>query len=86
MCDQCILLTMHASVSFESLSNRFPVEFEKLSPPILQLDEVEFYYAKEKPIFKKIDISATMESRTCIVSTTLLSKSLHNIYCVWKLN
>ncbi|XP_071805668.1 ATP-binding cassette sub-family F member 3-like [Asterias amurensis] len=57
---------------------KFPAEFEKLSPPILQLDEVEFYYTKEKPIFKKIDISANMESRTCIVGengsgkTTLL--------------
>ncbi|XP_038061203.1 ATP-binding cassette sub-family F member 3-like [Patiria miniata] len=57
---------------------RFPAEFEKLSPPILQLDEVAFYYSKDKPIFKKIDISANMESRTCMVGengsgkTTLL--------------
>ncbi|XP_022110204.1 ATP-binding cassette sub-family F member 3-like [Acanthaster planci] len=57
---------------------RFPAEFEKLSPPILQLDEVQFYYSKDKPIFKRTDISANMESRTCIVGengsgkTTLL--------------
>lgn len=45
---------------------------------ILRLDEVDFYYSKERYIFKNVDISATMDSRICIVGengsgkTTLL--------------
>jgi len=56
---------------------RFP-EVEKLSSPILQLDEVFFYYMKDTPIFDNVCISANMESRICIVGengagkTTLL--------------
>jgi hypothetical protein len=41
---------------------------DKLSPPVLQLDEVYFYYTKDVPIFDKTDISANSESRICIVS------------------
>ncbi|XP_077998054.1 ATP-binding cassette sub-family F member 3-like [Glandiceps talaboti] len=57
---------------------RLPEMQEKLSPPILQLDEVEFYYNKDKPIFHKIDVSAGLDARICIVGengtgkTTLL--------------
>ncbi|KAB7504321.1 ATP-binding cassette sub-family F member 3, partial [Armadillidium nasatum] len=53
-------------------------ETEKLSPPILQLDEVDFAYSTDRLVFKKVDISASMESRICIVGengagkTTLL--------------
>lgn len=54
---------------------RFP-EVEKLSPPVLQLDEVHFYYSKEMPIFDKIDISANSESRICVVSILLIYTSL----------
>ncbi|ESN98429.1 hypothetical protein HELRODRAFT_185827 [Helobdella robusta] len=56
---------------------RFP-EVEKLHPPILQLDEVSFYYEKSKPIFKNVNLSPNMDSRICIVGengagkTTLL--------------
>ncbi|XP_013413453.1 ATP-binding cassette sub-family F member 3-like [Lingula anatina] len=56
---------------------RFP-DVESLSPPILQLDEVDFYYTKEKIIFKNVCVSADMESRICVVGengagkTTLL--------------
>lgn len=57
---------------------RFP-EVEKLSPPILMLSGVEFKYAKTgRTIFSNVDLSATMESRICIVGengagkTTLL--------------
>ncbi|XP_050412288.1 ATP-binding cassette sub-family F member 3 isoform X1 [Patella vulgata] len=56
---------------------RFP-ECESLSPPILQLDEVEFYYSKDQPIFKNICVNALMNSRISIVGengagkTTLL--------------
>jgi ATP-binding cassette, subfamily F, member 3 len=45
---------------------KFP-ETEKLSPPILQLDEVSFWYDKEKIIFSGVNLGATMESRICIV-------------------
>ncbi|XP_068440803.1 ATP-binding cassette sub-family F member 3 [Clinocottus analis] len=46
---------------------RFPDNFEKLSPPILQLDEVEFYYSKDRPLFSGLNVSADLESRICIV-------------------
>lgn len=46
---------------------RFPDNFEKLSPPILQLDEVEFYYASDLPLFSGLNLSADLESRICIV-------------------
>ncbi|BFZ23443.1 hypothetical protein BsWGS_26482 [Bradybaena similaris] len=53
-------------------------ECEKLSPPILQLDDVTFYYSKEKVLFNKVCVNANMDSRICIVGdngagkTTLL--------------
>ncbi|XP_047021902.1 ATP-binding cassette sub-family F member 3 [Helicoverpa zea] len=56
---------------------RFP-ETEPLSPPILQLNEVGFYYSKDKVIFSDVNLGATLESRICIVGdngagkTTLL--------------
>lgn len=34
---------------------------------ILRLDEVDFYYSKDRYIFKNVDISATIDSRICIV-------------------
>jgi len=47
---------------------RFP-EVEKLTPPILMLSDVQFKYAKTgRTIFANVDLSATMESRICIVS------------------
>jgi ATP-binding cassette subfamily F protein 3 len=45
---------------------------------ILRLDEVDFYFTKDRYIFRKVDISANMDSRICIVGengagkTTLL--------------
>ncbi|EDO36317.1 predicted protein [Nematostella vectensis] len=56
---------------------RFP-ECEKLSPPVLQLDEVMFHYSPDRVIFSKVDISANNESRIAVVGdngsgkTTLL--------------
>lgn len=56
---------------------KFP-ECDKLSPPILQLDDVVFYYSKEKILFNKVCVNANMDSRICIVGdngagkTTLL--------------
>uniref|UniRef100_A0A669CDJ5 ATP-binding cassette sub-family F member 3 n=1 Tax=Oreochromis niloticus TaxID=8128 RepID=A0A669CDJ5_ORENI len=48
-------------------TDRFPDNFEKLSPPILQLDEVEFYYSKDQPLFSGLNLSADLDSRICIV-------------------
>ena len=45
---------------------KFP-ECDHLSGSILQLDEVDFYYAKDKYIFRGVNISATMDSRICVV-------------------
>lgn len=46
---------------------RFP-DVEKLSPPILMLSGVSFKYEKtNRVIFSNVDLSATMESRICIV-------------------
>nr|QUF59464.1 ATP-binding cassette transporter Abcf3 [Brachionus angularis] len=56
---------------------KFP-EVEWMNGTILRLDEVDFYFNKEKYVFKNVDISATMDSRICIVGengagkTTLL--------------
>ncbi|XP_060605726.1 ATP-binding cassette sub-family F member 3-like [Ruditapes philippinarum] len=56
---------------------RFP-ECEKLSSNILQLDELQFYYSKDRIIFDNVDCNANMSSRICIVGengagkTTLL--------------
>ncbi|KAI2667164.1 ATP-binding cassette sub-family F member 3 [Labeo rohita] len=54
---------------------RFPDNFEKLSPPILQLDEVEFGYTPDQQIFKSLSVSADLESRICIVGENGAGKS-----------
>lgn len=54
---------------------RFPDNFEKLSPPILQLDEVEFYYTADKRLFSGLNLSADLESRICIVGENGAGKS-----------
>jgi ATP-binding cassette subfamily F protein 3 len=46
---------------------KFP-EAEALSPPILQVNEVSFYYSPDKMIFNNVNLGATLESRICIVS------------------
>lgn len=46
---------------------KFP-DTERLSPPILQLDEVTFRYTPERIIFSNVNLGATLESRICIVS------------------
>ena len=58
---------------------KFP-EVEKLAGSILILSEVAYAYPDCKPTFQNVDLSATMESRICIVSTCnmlkiILSKS-----------
>ncbi|KAF4088875.1 hypothetical protein AMELA_G00059760 [Ameiurus melas] len=54
---------------------RFPDNFEKLSPPILQLDEVEFYYTPEQRLFSGLCVSADLDSRICIVGENGAGKS-----------
>ena len=49
------------------MCDRFP-EVDKLSPPILQLDEVLFYYIRDKVLFSNVCLNANMDSRICIVS------------------
>lgn len=64
---------------------KFP-HVDKLSPPILMLSEVSYRYSEtSRVIFSKVDISATMESRICIVGengagkTTLLKLLLEHL-------
>ncbi|XP_005996813.3 ATP-binding cassette sub-family F member 3 [Latimeria chalumnae] len=54
---------------------RFPDQFEKLSPPVLQLDEVIFCYSPEKPVFTNLNVSADLESRICVVGENGAGKS-----------
>ncbi|XP_075993168.1 ATP-binding cassette sub-family F member 3 [Genypterus blacodes] len=54
---------------------RFPDNFEKLSPPILQLDEVEFYYSPDLRLFTGLNVSADLDSRICIVGENGAGKS-----------
>ncbi|XP_011607088.2 ATP-binding cassette sub-family F member 3 [Takifugu rubripes] len=54
---------------------RFPDNIEKLSPPILQLDEVEFYYSRDQRLFSGLDLSADLDSRICIVGENGAGKS-----------
>ncbi|XP_073246367.1 ATP-binding cassette sub-family F member 3-like isoform X2 [Porites lutea] len=56
---------------------KFP-ECDKLSPPVLQLDEVTFHYEKGKVVLNKVSLSANQDSRIALVGengqgkTTLL--------------
>ncbi|KAG9493842.1 hypothetical protein GDO78_001621 [Eleutherodactylus coqui] len=54
---------------------RFPDGFEKFSPPILQLDEVDFWYSEGQPVFKNLSVSADLESRICVVGENGAGKS-----------
>uniref|UniRef100_A0A8W8JPN2 ABC transporter domain-containing protein n=1 Tax=Magallana gigas TaxID=29159 RepID=A0A8W8JPN2_MAGGI len=51
---------------------------EHLQHTVLQLDEMDFYYSKDKPIFKDLNLNTQSDSRICIVGengagkTTLL--------------
>ncbi|CAJ0945188.1 unnamed protein product [Ranitomeya imitator] len=54
---------------------RFPDGFEKFSPPILQLDEVDFWYSSSQPVFKNLSVSADLDSRICVVGENGAGKS-----------
>lgn len=45
---------------------KFP-EVEPLNATMIQLNEVGFKYNEQKVIFKCVNLSATLESRICIV-------------------
>ncbi|NXS74945.1 ABCF3 protein, partial [Pandion haliaetus] len=54
---------------------KFPDGFEKFSPPVLQLDEVDFYYDPSHYIFRSLSVSADLESRICVVGENGAGKS-----------
>ncbi|KAH0624289.1 hypothetical protein JD844_007986 [Phrynosoma platyrhinos] len=54
---------------------KFPDGFEKFSPPILQLDEVDFYYEPDHYIFRSLSVSADLDSRICVVGENGAGKS-----------
>ncbi|KAM9279197.1 ATP-binding cassette sub-family F member 3 isoform 2-T2 [Morus bassanus] len=54
---------------------KFPDGFEKFSPPILQLDEVDFCYNPSHYIFRSLSVSADLESRICVVGENGAGKS-----------
>ncbi|XP_058044430.1 ATP-binding cassette sub-family F member 3 [Ahaetulla prasina] len=54
---------------------KFPDGFEKFSPPILQLDEVDFYYEPNNYIFCSLSVSADLDSRICVVGENGAGKS-----------
>ncbi|CAM4607560.1 unnamed protein product [Lepidochelys olivacea] len=54
---------------------KFPDGFEKFSPPILQLDEVDFSYNPSHCIFRGLSVSADLESRICVVGENGAGKS-----------
>jgi ATPase subunit of ABC transporter with duplicated ATPase domains len=53
---------------------RFP-ETEKISPPVLQLNEVSFGYTPEKILLKGANIDVGLDSRIAIVGANGAGKS-----------
>jgi ATP-binding cassette subfamily F protein 3 len=58
----------------ESESFSFP-EPEKISPPLLQLDEVTFGYSPDKLILKNVNIDVGLDSRLCVIGPNGAGKS-----------
>lgn len=58
----------------DSESFRFP-EPEKISPPLLQLDEATFGYSPEKIILKNVNIDVQLDSRIAIIGPNGAGKS-----------
>jgi len=66
---------LEAVIAEGTVTLKFP-EVEKLTPPILVLSEVSFKYeGTDRVIFSGVDLSATMESRICIVGENGAGKS-----------
>jgi len=49
-----------------SVHFKFP-DVEKLSPPIIQMDNVSFGYTKDKPLLKNVDLDVQLDSRIGII-------------------
>jgi ATP-binding cassette subfamily F protein 3 len=49
-----------------SVHFKFP-DVEKLSPPIIQMDNVSFGYTPDKPLLRNVDLSVQLDSRIGIV-------------------
>ena len=55
---------------------------DKLAPPILMLSEVAYRYNENsRTIFSGVDLSATMESRICIVGEN--GAGIRDSYSSW---
>jgi len=63
-----------ATLQFVTKRKRFP-ETEKISPPVLQLNEVSFGYAPERLLLKDINIDVGLDSRIAIVGANGAGKS-----------
>ena len=50
-------------------------ETEKISPPLLQLDNVSFGYTKDRMLLRNVDFDVTMDSRVAIVGSNGAGKS-----------
>lgn len=59
---------------FNVSSSRFP-EMEKISPPLLQMNEVTFGYNPDKSILKSINFDIGFDSRIAIVGANGAGKS-----------
>lgn len=59
---------------FDVSSSRFP-EMEKISPPLLQMNEVTFGYNPDKSILKNINFDIGFDSRIAIVGANGAGKS-----------
>ncbi len=64
----------HISITDLNASLRFP-ETDKISPPILQMDEVTFGYSPEKIVLKGVNIDVGLDSRIAIVGANGSGKS-----------
>jgi ATP-binding cassette subfamily F protein 3 len=48
---------------------------EKMSPPMLRLDEATIGYAPGKPVLEKVNINIDLETRICLVGPNGAGKS-----------
>ena len=51
-------------------------DVEPIAPPAVQLDEVSFSYNPDRTILRNVNLSASSESRICIVSLWPLNLNL----------
>lgn len=71
---------LHAPETEDSESFKFP-DAEKISPPLLQLDNVTFGYTPEKTTLKDVDLDVSYDSRIAIVGPNGVGVNL-----VWTLD